>query len=35
MAFDHAFPDSRELLQYGPAIIATAASFAFIAWCLL
>ena len=31
MAFDHTFPDSRELRQYGPAIIATAASFAFVA----
>ena len=35
MAFDHDFPDSGELLQYGPAIIATVASFAFIVWCLL
>ena len=35
MAFDHAFPYARELLRYAPEAVATAASFAFIAWCLL
>ena len=35
MAFDRDFRHARELLRYAPEAVATAASFAFIAWCLL
>ncbi len=35
MAFDHVFRHASGLLRYAPEAVATAASFAFVAWCLL
>jgi hypothetical protein len=34
MAFDHDFSNARELLRYAPEAVATAVSFAFVAYCV-